>query len=861
MFTNDEKNTLRVVRRFAAVFAVVVIVTVMASCGFGGSKGGGEDNEEVTFPEVEAQLPDGAGFDEGETVELSADEPVAEFSNGVVVDFGEQGLYTEGTMSVRETEMISQDNYKCKYYDFIMDGNEHTDLPMLVKVSLPLEKGCHEGNVSVRSWDEKLGWVPVFSEVDESSRKVTFYPEHFSVYSLFVEAGKQKNLSAYENKPLFRYLDEHPTLNSRVYLDEYALASRIKMRKSTSDVMASSWLGQYDSEKKNSQFALGLKALGSWAGPLGDLSDVAGGGLVVLGEGESALADNIGNFGTALTVIQLFGSYYRTGSILETAYENWDALAKMGADYILKKAGLSTGWLAVVYVAYLGAKKTKACIDFTLRLEAKDDIEFGYQQFTYKYVFVNTNNGRVEEHYDPRGDENDVWTEFLATTNCEADEVRLLPITKTTIGGAAVAVEGFSSGAEANWGLVLKNLANATKSNNPSALMNRIDRMIDDYCRAFWKLSPKKKNEFLKRQGNYAGSKTKLSEVWKEPSSAKREEYIASMKQNIYAANKDVIKNLLDKSYVEMVNNVYREAVILEHELNETLTFSLKGDFDNPLLKDADIRIRQYAFKDKDDFRFTKENNYTVTCSRFAWLQTMSNNNYPKFLDIVKGNNRRTITFQYKFPHTVIEVTEDDRVGKIDDFSAQAYVTNMSSSFGSSFNPDNSDERIVASVNVKNGMLTIQIPAHQRTKDFSPTNGAGTYSTPAFTIEGTSPWINDTVQEHQLSVSPSKLHFSYYYRTVTAYRDHEAGFLIESHDYNVTHNKTRGNEGTVMLSGKDHSIEDVLVSFPVTTNGKYTHFDRGERPIVFNRMDINLKLVNPIYYETDKNGYNRIISH
>ena len=126
-------------------------------------------------------------------------------------------------MSVRETEMISQDNYKCKYYDFIMDGNEHTDLPMLVKVSLPLEKGCHEGNVSVRSWDEKLGWVPVFSEVDESSRKVTFYPEHFSVYSLFVEAGKQKNLSAYENKPLFRYLDEHPTLNSRVYLDEYAL--------------------------------------------------------------------------------------------------------------------------------------------------------------------------------------------------------------------------------------------------------------------------------------------------------------------------------------------------------------------------------------------------------------------------------------------------------------------------------------------------------------------------------------------------------------------------------------------------------------------------------------------------------------
>lgn len=104
MFTNDEKNTLRVVRRFAAVFAVVVIATFMASCGFGGSKGGGEDNEEVTFPEVEAQLPDGAVFDEGETVELSADEPVAEFSNGVVVDFGEQGLYTDGTMSVRETE-------------------------------------------------------------------------------------------------------------------------------------------------------------------------------------------------------------------------------------------------------------------------------------------------------------------------------------------------------------------------------------------------------------------------------------------------------------------------------------------------------------------------------------------------------------------------------------------------------------------------------------------------------------------------------------------------------------------------------------------------------------------------------------
>lgn len=617
--------------------------------------------------------PNGLKFGQNETVTIPAENPISTFENGATVDFGAMGLLSDVEMSIRETGVSDLNDYRYKVYDFRLDNNEHVDLPILVKVSLPIEKGWDAEEVTVRAWDDEFNdWVPVYSVVNPSSRKVTFYPEHFSCYATFVQAGKMKDLSAWMDKPLFEYYDNNPTPNSLVDLNEYALAARIKGGgNSPESIIRSSWLGK--TNQKDTQLGLGCKAVYSLVGPTGDLTDVAGGGLVLIGEGESALANNIGNLGTAMTFVQLFGTLYRTGSIVETTKQNWDALAKMGADYLLKKAGMATGWLAVIYMAYLGEKKLAEMIDLTYHLGASNDIEFAYREFTFNYVFVDTKTAKVNIHYQP-GAATDPWETVKMTTgsggfdskglSVQASEVRLVPISGSTMEMLARAQTSIRTGCELEWSVLLNNIGKNAKT--PSDMMNKIDIMIDNYCRAFWKLDNRTLQAFLKEHpASYATTK-KLINVWEEQTLEERENYINKMKTTIYAANKDVIKDLLDKSYVTMVNNVYREAVRIESQLNEKMTFTLKDNavksFSKSPYADCDLRIRQFEFTNPEDFRFTADNNFTVTCTRHAWLLARRGDNYPKYLDI-KGDDpigEKTVEFQYSVPKTVIHLNSDD---------------------------------------------------------------------------------------------------------------------------------------------------------------------------------------------------------
>lgn len=616
--------------------------------------------------------PNGLKFSQNETVTISAENPVSTFKNGATVDFGTMGLLSDAEMSIRETGVSDLNDHQYKVYDFQLGDNEHVDLPMLVKVSLPIEKGWDAEKVTVRAWDDEFNdWVPVYSVVDPSSRKVTFYPEHFSCYATFLQAGKTKDLSAWKDKPLFEYYDKNPTPNSLVYLNEYALAARIKSGgKASESIIQSSWLGK--ANPKDTQFDLGCNTIYSLSGPAGDLTDVAGGGLVLMGEGESPLANSIGNLGTAITFVQLFGTYYRTGSIVETTKQHWDALAKMGADYVLKKVGMSTGWLAVIYMAYLGEKKIAEMIDLTQHLGASNDIEFAYREFTFNYVFVDTKTTKVNIHYQP-GAATDPWKAVKMTSGSggfdsqglgvQDSEVRLVPISGSTMEMLARSQTSIRTGCELEWSVLLNNIAKRAKT--PSDMMYKIDDMIDNYCRAFWKLDNRTLQTFLKEHpASYASSK-KLISVWEEQTLKERENYINKMKTTIYAANKDVIKDLLDKSYVTMVNNVYREAVRIESQLNERMTFTLKDNavknFSKSPYADCDLRIRQFEFNNPEDFRFTKDNNYTVTCTRHAWLLSRRGGNYPKYLDI-KGKEpigEKTVEFQYSVPKTVIHLNSD----------------------------------------------------------------------------------------------------------------------------------------------------------------------------------------------------------
>ena len=690
-----------------AVLVVLVGVLVMMSL----PEGGGRDrkHKEIAQETVQENLPEnvqapvrpkpvkaevyppGLAFGQAETVGISPERPVAEFGNGVAVDFGTMGFYSEGEMSVKESQVTEMDGYQCKFYDFKVGNSEHVDLPMLVKVSLPLEEGWYAENAMVRTWDGELGaWIPVYSEADPSTGKITFYPEHFSVYSLFVEAGKKKDLSEYENKPLFRYLsDGTPTPNTKVYLDDYALVARIKTRtKSPQQVIASSWLGKSDA--KSTQFLLGCNAFGpvtgmsgamsegpdgptmKLIGAAGDISDVSVGGLTLLGEGCGELAEDIGNFGTALTYVQLFTSLYYTGSILETATQNWDALTKMGADYALKKAGMSTGWLAVVYMAYIAGKRMSEEINLAYHLGTKNDIEYAYRQFTFNYVFVDTKTAKVTPRYVPGADK-DSWEALNMTSNTggpgrdvvdvQETEVRLLPINTSSTGDLSSQLALIRTGCELQWSALLNNIANHTS--RPTELLYTINNMIDSYCWAFWKLDKRTMQRYLNDQTTSVVSNKKMAEVWKEPTKAEKEAYVAEMKKIIFAANKELIKDLIERSYVTMVNKVYAEAVRMERELNEQLKFTLVDeaveDFSQSKYADCGLRIRQFEFKGPDDFRFNRKNNFTTTCTKYAWLLTRRGDAFPRYFDML-GNDSigpQTVEFKFLDPLTTIKLNSE----------------------------------------------------------------------------------------------------------------------------------------------------------------------------------------------------------
>ena len=630
--------------------------------------------------------PDGITYNAAETASVSPENPVATFSNGISIDFGPEGLVSEEKISIKTADPIELDDEEGKLtvFDIQLGDNETIDLPMLVTVSLPLEEGTPEENVSIRCWDEELDtWVPIYSEVKDNH--VLFYPEHFSCYSSFVAAGKLKSLSYYENQPLYKYISKTINSNTEVSLDEYALAARIKSKKkSTSEIMADSWYGKPN--QKEVQLQLGLSAISSIAdsngkpvgvslGGLssispetaGDVTDVISGGLVLLGLDNTPFASDIGVFGTALTIVQYFGSLYRNkGDILKTTQENWDSLAKLGAEYTLKRVGFSTGWLAVIYVAYLAGKKLSQEVQLAQHLGAKNDIEFAYRFFTMNYVFADCETGKSSVQYLPGAATNYKEATKLTADYLQKTEYRLLPIPKNVIEDTTTKIAIIRTGCELDWSSFLKNLTKANSKEGPTVLMNQIDKTINDYCNAFWKLKKSTKQQYLKEQAANFGTNKKLIEVWKEPTEYEKETMINEMKATIYAANKDLIKNLLDKSYVEMVNNVYWEAVRIEKQLNEKLTFTLQDssgkNFTDDRFKNSEIKLRQFEYKGTDDFVFNDKNNYTVTCTRYAWIMTSRGGTYPQYVDI-KGKNEKdnaTFTFTFSDPNTIIPINFDD---------------------------------------------------------------------------------------------------------------------------------------------------------------------------------------------------------
>ena len=112
---------------------------------------------------------------------------------------------------------------------------------------------------------------------------------------------------------------------------------------------------------------------------------------------------------------------------------------------------------------------------------------------------------------------------------------------------------------------------------DPEAMMRRIERSIDDYCSAFWKLDANTKRKYLAEQAASFGTSKKLSEVWKEPSASDKQKMIDKMKTAvnsfIITMHRLIVMAIILMLVMKMLDD--QESVLVNMKMVITLLFLL----------------------------------------------------------------------------------------------------------------------------------------------------------------------------------------------------------------------------------------------------------------------------------------------
>lgn len=597
---------------------------------------------------------------------LSGENPVATFDNGVSVDFGTFSSFEPTDFSVREADekgiQTERGDMECKILEFKLGDlgeyakDQDTELPMFVTVSAPIDPSWDPDMVGVASIDEATGeWMPVGSDIDESTHTVNFYPAHFSCYAIY-EIEYNSKFTKEENpydEPLFSYArGDEDKENSPVYLRETVLARRLKAA-ADADALLNRYKNAPDKEKIS--FDEGADIVGT-------ITDL-GGGITTFNElmetgvefGED-FNDGVDFIGNAATVTKILYQWYSTGDLLKVASDNWQDLGKMLLDYSIKKFGaavagqvVSVLWLMKVCVEKMGNYSI-----YLMRIGAGSDEEYAYRRFTRDFVFVNIKTIQVSYQYR-QGAVNNATTQITDSINYgDKDKVRLLPPPKSDNERTMQLMSMVRTGDEAEWKTVLEAIAEKN-ANDPMAAISQIDSMLDTYTRAFWRMKAGTRNTFIEDM-----EKEHLIDKWEQPDKSQMNKMSAKFKDEIISANYDIIKKLVDKVHRTFRDNTYAQGVNMEKLLNEKMTFTLRDDavsnFQESEYMGKKIVIRQFAFKNEGAFQFdTREKVPTITCTRYAWMQA-SRNGVPKFVDIYTDDGVQTFQFKFNDPLTEIVV-------------------------------------------------------------------------------------------------------------------------------------------------------------------------------------------------------------
>lgn len=547
------------------------------------------------------------------TVPVNPAYPAARFSNGVTVDFGETGLMAEEGMAVEDRGTSDPDGFAWHTYDFTLGGGGSVDLPVLTAVTVPTDPGRDPDDAVVEVY-ENGEWVPVFSETDENGN-IVFYPEHFTPYRvgwlswlLGSAAAKQQTMYYYANKTV--------TPLSRVSLNAVYLRERLADKALTAGLKAKSDAGKYV-EAGWELFGYTGDGLGGYVA----VQDLMGDSSVF-----SGLSDGMGNIGNVGTIVNIIYTSAKKGDVIGTLRDNWASLSKMAADYALKKAGTAAAAtaanvLTVIYVCYEASAALNAKVDFAMKLGGSTEADYAFRRFTMDNVALNINTLQAASFYDPNGT-GEPWRAELKMRDLGGEYYRIVPASTSWI-ESVTAIFKRSPGMQRSWHDLLAQIAASVPADRPAECLNRLNKAIDSYLNVFWSLDEATRRAYLNKTPCSTGTAS-LSSVWQEPTAQQKADYIAAMKAQIYAQNKDIFEPLMEKAYRQMCNFTFREAYTQCNLLNETVTLRLREASGKPIsdtpYADADMRVVQEAFKGADDFRFTAGNGYAVTCTKYAWL-------------------------------------------------------------------------------------------------------------------------------------------------------------------------------------------------------------------------------------------------
>ena len=594
------------------------------------------------------------------SVPLSPEHPVVEFTNGVKIDFSSDGLTAAEDLAVACSPVSGDGVMNTVTYSFSL-GDGSVELPMLAEVTLPCEPGWNAEEAFVECYDDEAGeWVPVWSEADPETGSVTFWPEHFSEYRLCAwdEAFVAERFKTpAEKRSVYFYATAAPGPSDPVYFDSAAMKARV--------IKAMSGTKAKSAAQSKDYVGFGLDAIGN-------VTDAAGNYLSyveLLGDATyrtEELAKSLQKVGNTAAFVKIFYSFAKKGDLFGSLADNWEDLAKMIADYAVDKIGSAAVSNAAVlfWIVYKAQKMLGEQVQFAVRLGGSDEIDYAYRKFTMDYVALSPSSRQAAAFYD--SDDPRPWRAEQKIRDIGGDWCRIVP-SSTTLTEKVISIFVSSPGMQRSWSQVLSDLSEGVGVNDPDVLFERLTASIDSYCTVFWRLDPGMMTHYLKNQKTSDGRKT-LSSVWKEPSEAEKKAYTEKLRSQIFAANLEVFKPLVEKAAVSMANRMYREAHDHAGLLNQKLTFTLKSaeteSFADSFYAAADIRLRQFEFPG-ETMRFQEADGYRVTCTRYAWMLMARGGKQPKFVD-VQPSGEEAVPFEFSFsdPDTVITITrpEEDNV-------------------------------------------------------------------------------------------------------------------------------------------------------------------------------------------------------